>query len=113
MGRHVVAALALCMALSNGTAAQEVTVEWLAGTSFDRLFVSAAALESVVLTQAPQPSQEPPTPPSTGFRTLFKETASDFVAFPRRPSTWVILGAGAIGAGLGHLADDYATGARR
>jgi membrane-associated phospholipid phosphatase len=110
MGRHVVAALALCMALPNGTAAQEVTEEWLAGTTFDRLFVPAAALESVVLTQAPQPSQEPPTPPSTGFRTLFKETASDFVAFPRRPSTWVILGAGAIGAGLGHLADDYVNG---
>jgi membrane-associated phospholipid phosphatase len=111
MGRHIVAALALCIALPQGTAAQEATETWLVGTTFDRLFVPAAALESAVLTQDLAPSkQEPPTPPRTGFRALAKETAADFVAFPRRPSTWVILGAGGVAAALGHLADDYVNG---
>jgi membrane-associated phospholipid phosphatase len=111
MGRHVIAALALCIALPQGTAAQEATEEWLAGTTFDRLLVPAAALESVVLTQdLGPPTQEPPTPAGTGFRALAKETTADFVAFPRRPSTWVILGAGGTAAAFGHLADDYVNG---
>jgi membrane-associated phospholipid phosphatase len=111
MGRYVITILAVWIALQHAAVAQDVPDErWLAGSTFDRLFVPATALESVVLTQAPQPSQEPPTPPSTGFRTLARETAADFVAFPQRPSTWVILGSGAIAAALGHLADDYVNG---
>jgi membrane-associated phospholipid phosphatase len=53
-------------------------------------------------------SQEPnPLPEHTGFRTLVKDTASDFVAFPKRKSTWVILASGAGAALLAHQADDY------
>ena len=47
--------------------------------------------------------QEPnPMPEHTGFGTLAKDTVSDFVAFPKRKSTWVILagGAGAIADGV-------------
>jgi membrane-associated phospholipid phosphatase len=52
--------------------------------------------------------QEPnPLPEHTGFRTLVKDTASDFVAFPKRKSTWVILASGAGAALLAHQADDY------
>jgi membrane-associated phospholipid phosphatase len=43
----------------------------------------------------------------TGWSTLLKDTAQDFVTFPKRPSTWVILGIGAGSAGLAHLEDDY------
>jgi membrane-associated phospholipid phosphatase len=53
-------------------------------------------------------SQEPnPVPEHTGFRTLVKDTGSDFVAFPKRKSTWVLLAGGAGAALLAHQADDY------
>lgn len=48
-----------------------------------------------------------PTPTHTGWASLVKDTAGDFVAFPKRKSTWVLLGAGAAGALLAHQADDY------
>ena len=52
--------------------------------------------------------QEPnPMPEHTGFGTLTKDTVSDFVAFPKRKSTWVILAGGAGAALLAHQADDY------
>ena len=56
----------------------------------------------------PDPAQAPPTPPSTGFRAIVRTTGSDFAAFPRRTSTWVILGVGAASALLAHPADDDA-----
>ena len=53
--------------------------------------------------QGPDPH---PAPAHTGFRSLFKETGKDFLAFPRRRSTWVILGVGGAAAALAHPADD-------
>jgi len=50
-----------------------------------------------------------PEPSHSGWGSLVKETAKDFAAFPRRRSTWVILGAGAGAALLAHPADDYVT----
>jgi len=47
-----------------------------------------------------------PPPAHTGFRALATETWSDFKTFPRRKSTWVILGVGGAGALLAHPADD-------
>ena len=45
-----------------------------------------------------------PAPRHTGFKALVFETASDFNAFPRRKSTWVILGiGGAAAAGAHHF----------
>ena len=53
------------------------------------------------------PQAEPnPEPQHTGFSALVHATASDFAAFPRRKSTWVILAAGAAGAALAHPLDD-------
>jgi membrane-associated phospholipid phosphatase len=43
----------------------------------------------------------------TGWATLFKDTAQDFVAFPKRTSTWTLLGIGAAAALAAHPADDY------
>lgn len=48
-----------------------------------------------------------PTPAHTGWATLVKDTAHDFVAFPKRQSTWVLLGLGAAAAAATHPADDY------
>jgi len=47
-----------------------------------------------------------PTPAHTGWATLGHDLWSDFKAFPRRPSTWVILGIGAGSALLAHPVDD-------
>lgn len=47
-----------------------------------------------------------PEPAHTGFKALLFETASDFNAYPRRRSTWVILGVGGAAAALAHPADE-------
>jgi membrane-associated phospholipid phosphatase len=52
--------------------------------------------------------EKPPTPTSTGFKAFFRTTGADFASFPRRPSTWVILGVGAASALLAHPVDDEA-----
>jgi membrane-associated phospholipid phosphatase len=53
-------------------------------------------------------SQAPPNPQPehTGFGALLRDTGSDFITFPRRKSTWVILGIGAGAAALAHPWDD-------
>lgn len=53
-----------------------------------------------------QPAQTPPPPAHTGLAALMHETGADFRAFPRRRSTWVILGIGGAAAALAHPADD-------
>src|SRR5262245_20336003 len=57
-------------------------------------------------TQANVPDTHP-APMHTGWASLMKDTAQDFVAFPKRKSTWVLLGAGAAGALVAHQADAY------
>jgi membrane-associated phospholipid phosphatase len=52
------------------------------------------------------PAPKPPQPAHTGFKARFFDTASDFGAYPRRRSTWVILGIGAAAAAAAHPADD-------
>ena len=53
-----------------------------------------------------QAAPPPPEPEHTGFGALIRDTGSDFVAFPNRKSTWVILGVGAGAAALVHPWDD-------
>jgi membrane-associated phospholipid phosphatase len=53
-----------------------------------------------------QQAPPPPQPDHTGFGALIRDTGSDFVSFPRRRSTWVILGIGAGAAALVHPWDD-------
>ena len=64
--------------------------------------------EDVEKLQLPAKTEDHPDPPSTGFRALIRTTAADFAMFPRRPSTWVILGIGAAGAFMARPADDHA-----
>ena len=63
----------------------------------------ALGQETPPATSEPQP---PPEPTHTGLSALVHGTASDFAAFPRRRSTWVILGIGAGVAALAHPFDD-------
>lgn len=59
---------------------------------------------------SPQDAQKPPEPEHTGLAAVVYKTAGDFKAFPRRKSTWVILGIGAGAAGLAHPADNSLNG---
>jgi len=52
-------------------------------------------------------AQEPPAPYHSGWGTLASESLHDFGRFPRRRSTWVMLGVGGAGALLAHQADSY------
>lgn len=54
----------------------------------------------------PQAAPQHPAPHHTGFKALVFETGSDFMAFPRRRSTWVILGIGAAAAAAAYPLDD-------
>ena len=59
---------------------------------------------------ATQPAGEQhPAPAHTGFKALVFETASDFNAFPRRKSTWVILAIGGAAAAIAHPFDEEVT----
>jgi hypothetical protein len=52
------------------------------------------------------PTAKPAKPPHTGVKALVQTTAADFNAFPRRTSTYVILGIGAAAAALALPIDD-------
>ena len=70
------------------------------GTDDDRRAVAEAD-------PPPQSTATPPAEPQhTGFQALIRTVGSDFVAFPKRRSTWVFLGIGAGGALLAHPIDD-------
>jgi membrane-associated phospholipid phosphatase len=56
---------------------------------------------------AAAPDTAHPAPKHSGLGALVSETGTDFVAFPRRKSTWVILGIGGAAAALAHPLDDY------
>jgi len=49
----------------------------------------------------------PPKTEHTGWATLVKDTGRDFAAFPRRKSTWTLLGIGGAAALAAHPADHY------
>ena len=70
------------------------------------LFAAPAAAQDAGGVQAPT-QEVPPAPASTGWASLAKNTARDFVTFPKRKSTWMLLGAGAAGALAAHQADAY------
>src|SRR5262245_54325194 len=58
--------------------------------------------------EEPKKDAAPPPPHgSTGWKSLVKDSAGDFVAFPKRPSTWVLISAGAVAALATHPADHY------
>jgi hypothetical protein len=115
-GRGVCGILVLLLILiTRSAAAQDAPrsalvlpdVDWVALAAGDDAAGGAPALvpafDELAIAQTPSPT---PQPEHTGFKALVFETASDFRAFPRRRSTWVILAIGGVGAALAHPADD-------
>ena len=75
--------------------------------------MSAAPAAQVSGPEAPsavQPGttqQAPPVHVHTGWSTLLKDSANDFVTFPKRKSTWTLLGIGAAAALAARPADGH------
>ena len=106
------ALLSLILGLPTLARAQQPTQDpssTLIGNAFaeavDRDLASPAEAREPSPAAAQGPEVHPP-PAHTGLRALATDTWSDFKSFPRRKSTWVILGIGGAGALLAHPADD-------
>ncbi len=98
---------AVAQSTPNETRFAEFSTETTAAAT-ERLTRDVARVVNTTAEASMLQSQEPnPLPEHTGFRTLAKDTVSDFVAFPKRKSTWVILAGGAGAALVAHQADDY------
>ncbi len=54
-----------------------------------------------------QGAETPPPVAHTGWASLVKDTGQDFVAFPKRKSTWALLAIGGAAALAAHPADDH------
>ena len=69
----------------------------------------AAAAQDAPAAAAPaaQGPEAVPEPTETNWKSLLKDTGRDFVSFPQRKSTWVLLAAGGALALAAHPADDY------
>jgi PAP2 superfamily len=106
------ALLSLILGLPTLARAQQPTQDpssTLIGNAFaeavDRDLASPVEAREPSPAAAQGPEVHPP-PAHTGLRALATDTWSDFKSFPRRKSTWVILGIGGAGALLAHPADD-------
>jgi hypothetical protein len=104
-------------ALAHAQQSTQAVSSALIGRAFSDVVASELASSSTSSTDAAEPvalqdvvpaqSEEVhPTPQHTGWAALGRDLWNDFKAFPRRPSTWVILGIGAGSALLAHPADD-------
>ena len=108
-------AIAAVLITSAPLAAQADHIDWRPSSreSLSRLFADQATDQAE---QAADQDAQPPPRSHTGLRALAIETGKDFVAFPKRRSTWVILGVGAGLAALAHRVDrdvnQHLTGSR-
>jgi membrane-associated phospholipid phosphatase len=93
-------AIVLCGGTWTSAAARE---PGLPRAPYARLFLAEPPAVSRAQAAA---AQKPPEPEHTGFGALVHATGSDFAAFPKRTSTWVILGIGGAAALLVHPWDD-------
>ena len=94
--------------LPPAVAAQQTDHQHYGDPAFAHLFENPAVEVPTIVTPEgwQDPAPTPPQPKHTGFQALIRSTGSDFKAYPRRKSTWVILGIGAAAAGLAHPVDD-------
>ena len=97
---QVFAVLALILGIPAAGLAQESTPE------ASNNVVSSQAVSPPPTDPSQTPGDVHATPTHTGVAALAHSTWDDFRAFPRRKSTWVILGVGAGMAALAHPADD-------
>ena len=96
----------LTLALPNGSDAGQDTpppdVTFLEASQLDALF---AATPIADLAAQPSEPETHPAPQHTGFAALVRSTASDFAWFPRRRSTYVLLGIGGAAAAIAYPFD--------
>jgi hypothetical protein len=101
------AVLSLVLSLPTFAHAQQSTEEPIGSPTRDAVADNPSTTTfGASLAASAQGPEANPTPAHTGFGALVGDTWSDFKAFPRRKSTWVLLGVGAAGALLAHPADD-------
>jgi hypothetical protein len=103
------AVLSLLLSLPSFAHAQQSTNDIssaLIGHAFAEATTPAAPPASDAAVAPAQNAEVHPTPSHTGWATLGHDLWEDAKAFPRRPSTWVILGIGAGSALLAHPVDD-------
>jgi len=67
----------------------------------------SAPVDPPVVDSSQQAQNTVPAPAHTGWATFVKDTGRDFLAFPRRRSTWTLLAMGGAGALAAHQGDDY------
>jgi membrane-associated phospholipid phosphatase len=104
---------ALCMATFGATPAMAGDLPADSAPAFSsrpyaQLFEASLDVpaEAPSLAQQAAKAAPPPEPRHTGFAALVRTTGSDFVAFPKRKSTWAILAIGAGAALAVHPWDD-------
>jgi membrane-associated phospholipid phosphatase len=83
-----------------------ITAVCLAGDGARTIVSAQVAQGDGTVSQEPGKPETIPEPEHTGLSALFHGTISDFKAFPRRKSTWVILGIGAGAAAIAYPFDD-------
>jgi membrane-associated phospholipid phosphatase len=114
---RIVVALVLLTAFATVARAQvdgdQLTTEAASSDSAPAVPALAPIFANATLAPADPPqgtsaaqAPKPPKPEHTGFAALATETLADFKAWPRRESTWVILGAGGALALAVHPFDD-------
>jgi membrane-associated phospholipid phosphatase len=88
-----------------------VSAKWPVIVSLLLLAGPAAAQDSAPVDPPADSTQQPentvPIAAHTGWATLVKDTGRDFLAFPKRRSTWTLLAMGGAAALAAHPADDY------
>jgi membrane-associated phospholipid phosphatase len=114
--RHLPTLAVLLLILGFPTFARaQQSIDEVSSALISRAFADATAdgVIQAAAAQAPDPAAQlapkdevHPAPAHTGFRALVSDTWGDFKSFPRRRSTWVILGIGAGAALLAHPVDD-------
>jgi hypothetical protein len=105
MHRRVVIVFAAACLAGDGArtcATAQVFEDTLQPPRFEGLVLPSHAHE--LTPQAPKTGD--PMPEHTGLSALYHSTISDFAAFPKRKSTWVILGIGAGAAAIAYPFDD-------
>lgn len=114
-GRTALFLFCLCIAGARDAAAQESFRHLFPlpqQTAIDRdasdpgAITEGTLLPDPVLLQGTPQAPPPKEPEHTGFAALVRATGSDIAAFPRRKSTWVILGGGLVAAAIAHPFDD-------
>jgi membrane-associated phospholipid phosphatase len=104
LNRGFTAAMTLAVLLAGGIWTRVgAQPEELSPAPYARLFLGPSPAASLTQGAAAQPPAEPE---HTGFGALVRATGSDFAAFPKRKSTWVILAIGGGAALLVHPWDD-------